>query len=190
MKPEDPKRFATAKAFESWLAKNHSSANEIWLTFAKKGSGATSVSYSEAVEVALCYGWIDGQARGLDERFSLQRYTPRGPRSKWSKRNRDLAERLIASGRMKPTGLAAIKRAKANGNWDGAYDSPSTAVVPDDLARVLNKDKKAKAFFEKLDSRNRYAILYRLQDAKKPETRAKRIEKFVMMLREGEKLYP
>ena len=152
--------------------------------------GVESVSYAEAVDGALCYGWIDGQTASLDGRFYLQRYTPRRARSKWSKINRKKVEALIAAGRMKAAGLAEIERAKADGRWDAAYDSPSTATVPEDLREKLDENPKAAAFFEALNSTNRYAILYQIQDAKRPETRARRIDKFVAMLNNDEKPYP
>jgi uncharacterized protein YdeI (YjbR/CyaY-like superfamily) len=160
------------------------------LQIAKKTGKLKTVTYAEAVEVALCYGWIDGQGKGLDESAYLQKFTPRGPRSIWSKINRTKAEALIKSGRMQPAGRAAIDRAKKNGQWDAAYDSHRTAAVPADLQAVLDQNSKAKAFFATLDSANRYAILFRLQTAKKPETRARRLEQFVRMLENHEKLYP
>src|SRR5690606_25105025 len=156
---------------------------------AKKASGIPSMTYVEAVEVALCFGWIDGQAKGFDEDYSLQRYTPRRPRSKWSKINCERAMRLIAEGRRRPAGLAPVKAAKADGRWDAAYDPPSTATVPDELQRLLDGHPEAAEFFASLDSRNRYAILYRIQEAKRPETRARRIEKFFEMLVNKEKIY-
>jgi uncharacterized protein YdeI (YjbR/CyaY-like superfamily) len=148
------------------------------------------VSYAEAVEVALCFGWIDGQANRLDDDHWLQRFTPRRPRSKWSKINRDRAERLIERGEMSPAGLREVERAKADGRWEAAYDAPSTATIPDDLQRALDANDRAREFFETLNRTNRYAILYRIQDAKKPETRARRIEKYVAMLAEHTKIYP
>lgn len=192
----DPKQnepiepFETPAAFARWLKKHGASVPVLWLKMAKKKSGLRSITWSEAVDVALCYGWIDGQSKSLDETYVLQRFTPRGKRSKWSKLNRERVARLIEGGRMQPAGLAEVERAKADGRWDAAYDSPSTAVVPDDLAMALAKNKKAKAFFESLTGANRYAILHRLQDAKKPETRVRRIEKFIEMLKNGETLHP
>jgi uncharacterized protein YdeI (YjbR/CyaY-like superfamily) len=162
----------------------------LWLKFAKKGSGIESVTYDQAVEVALCYGWIDGQARRFDEDYYLQRFTPRRPRSKWSKVNRKRAIELIGRGEMKAAGLREVERAKADGRWDAAYDSPSTAKVPEDLLRELEKNERARRFFSELDGRNRYAILYRIQDSKRPETRARRIAKYVAMLAEQKKPYP
>jgi uncharacterized protein YdeI (YjbR/CyaY-like superfamily) len=149
-----------------------------------------SVSYAEALEVALCYGWIDGQKKGLDESAWLQKFTPRGPRSIWSKINRRKAEELIKNGRMQPAGLAAIDRAKQTGQWISAYDSHRTATVPADLQDALNHNPKAKAFFATLDSANRYAILWRVHTARKAETRARRIEQFVTMLENHEELHP
>jgi uncharacterized protein YdeI (YjbR/CyaY-like superfamily) len=182
--------FESRSAWEAWLEENHAASQGLWIRFAKKGSGVGSVTYAEAVDGALCYGWIDGQTASLDERFYLQRYTPRRARSKWSKINREKVAVLIEAGRMKAAGLAEIERAKADGRWDAAYDSPSTATVPDDLRERLDANPEAAAFFETLNGTNRYAILYQIQDAKKPETRARRIEKFVAMLNRGEKLYP
>jgi uncharacterized protein YdeI (YjbR/CyaY-like superfamily) len=159
------------------------------IKIAKKGAGATSVSRPDALEVALCHGWIDGQAQALDERYWLQRFTPRTPRSKWSKINRESAERLIEQGLMKPGGLAAVERAKQSGTWEAAYDAPSTATVPEDLERALRRNAKARRSFEQLDGQNRYAILYRVQDAKRPETRARRIATFVAMCHNYETLH-
>jgi len=180
---------ASVEEWEAWLEQNHASEREVWLRLAKKGSGAKTVSRAEALEVALCYGWIDGQARSQDETYWLQRFTPRTRRSKWSKINCEAAEALIRAGRMKPAGLAAVEAAKVDGRWAAAYAPPSRIEVPPDLAAALEKNPKAAEFFRTLDSRNRYAILYRIQDAKKPETRARRIEKFVAMLARGEKIY-
>lgn len=182
--------FETAGAWEAWLDANHTSTDGVWIQFAKKNSGISSVSYAEAVDVALCYGWIDGQVRGLDDNYWLQRFTPRRKRSRWSKVNREKVARLIEQGRMKPAGSKEIERAKADGRWDDAYDSPSRATVPDDLRHELEKNPEASEFFADLDGRNRYAILYQIQDAKRPETRARRIEKYVAMLNRREKPYP
>lgn len=182
--------FESQRAWEAWLEENFAASQGIWLKIAKKGSGVEGVSYAEAVEGALLYGWIDGQAASFDERFYIQRFTPRRARSKWSKINRAKVGALIEAGRMKPAGLAEIERARADGRWDAAYDSPSTATVPEDLRERLNENPKASALFEALNSTNRYAILYQIQDAKKPETRARRIEKYVAMLNRGEKPYP
>jgi uncharacterized protein YdeI (YjbR/CyaY-like superfamily) len=189
--PEYPtKSFKTQEAFETWLAKNHAKAPGVWIKLAKKASGGKSITYAEAVEAALCYGWIDGQSKSIDDTAWLQKYTPRGRRSIWSKINRDKVEALIKAGRMQPAGLAAIEAAKVDGRWAAAYDSPSKAGVPADLQAALDASPKAKAFFATLNSTNRYAILFRTQQAKKAETRAKRIKQFVEMLEKGEKLYP
>ena len=177
------------KAWAAWLEKNHAKSPGVWLKLAKKGSGTPTVSYNEALDAALCYGWIDGQKVGFDDAFWLQKFTPRGPRSIWSKINRDKAEALIASGEMKPAGLAAVERAKEKGQWDAAYDSQSRAAVPDDLQAELDRNPKAKAFFATLESVNRYAILFRIHNAKKPETRARRIQQFVAMLERHEKIH-
>lgn len=181
--------FASPDAWEGWLAEHHASASGVWLKIAKKGSGIESVSYAEALAVALCYGWIDGQKGSFDETWWLQRFTPRKPRGTWSKINRDKAERLIAAGRMQPPGLREIERARSDGRWDAAYDPQSSATVPDDLREALERNDAARAFFETLNSANRYAILYRIQDAKRPETRARRIQTFVEMLSAGETLH-
>jgi uncharacterized protein YdeI (YjbR/CyaY-like superfamily) len=162
----------------------------LWLKIAKKGSGIETVTFPEALDVALCYGWIDGQRARFDERFFLQRFTPRKPRSKWSRVNREKVTKLIETGEMKPSGLREVDRAKADGRWAAAYEPQSTATVPDDLLRELEKNDAARMFFSTLDSRNRYAILYQIQDAKRPETRARRIAKYVAMLAERKKLYP
>lgn len=187
---DDPIVYAEdAAAFEKYLAENHESGQGFWLAIAKKGGNAPSVSYAEAVEVALCWGWIDGQKQKLDENHALQRFTPRRPRSKWSKINVDRVEKLIKAKRMQPSGMAEVEKAKADGRWDNAYDPQSTMEVPDDLAKALKKNKVAAANFDALNRSNRFAILFRIHDAKKPETRAARIEKFVAMLERGERLY-
>jgi len=177
-------------AWAAWLEENHAAVDGVWLKFAKKGSGIETVVYAEALDVALCYGWIDGQVKRFDEAFYLQRFTPRRARSKWSKINRAKAEDLIARGLMRPAGLAEVERAKADGRWDAAYDSPSTVTVPADLQRALEENQRAAELFSRLSSTNRYAILYGVHDAKRPETRARRIEKFVSMLAAGETPYP
>ncbi|MFJ4753666.1 YdeI family protein [Streptomyces sp. NPDC088763] len=182
--------FESAEAFQAWLGKNHAVSPGIWLKLRKKSPGVVALDYAQALDVALCYGWIDGQKAGLDDQWWLQRFTPRTARSKWSKVNRDKVAALIEQGRMQPAGEAEIDRAKADGRWEAAYDSSRTATVPDDLAAALAAEPAAAEFFEALDRQNRYAILYRVQDAKKPETRARRIEKFVAMLAKGEKLHP
>jgi uncharacterized protein YdeI (YjbR/CyaY-like superfamily) len=182
--------FATRDEWRAWLELEHARSDGVWLKLAKAGSGSESVSYAEALEVALCYGWIDGQKRGLDDRHWLQRFTPRKPRSRWSRINRDKATALIERGEMRPAGLREVEAARADGRWDAAYEGQRRATVPDDLQRALDAEPDAAAFFATLDGANRYAILYRVQDAKKPETRARRIEKYVAMLAAGEKLHP
>jgi uncharacterized protein YdeI (YjbR/CyaY-like superfamily) len=190
-KPELPIiALASREAWETWLEEHHATSDGLWLKLAKKGSGLDSVSVAEALDVALCYGWIDSQAASFDDEYWMQRFTPRRPRSKWSKRNRQKATELIEKGEMKPAGLREVEQAKADGRWDAAYDAQSTATVPDDLRRELEKYDKAREFFATLDSRNRYAILYQIQDAKKPETRARRIQRYVEMLNEHKKIYP
>jgi len=182
--------FESQKDWAAWLAKNHATSSGVWLKLARKASGIKSVSYDEALELALCYGWIDGQRKSHDETSFLQKFTPRGPRSIWSKINTEKAQRLIESGKMEPAGLKAVESARQDGRWDAAYAPQSKAVAPDDLQIALDRNAKAKAFFTTLDSRNRYAILHRIHTAKKAETRAKRIEQFVRMLEKKEKIYP
>ena len=182
--------FATADEFADWLAEHHATAGGLWLKIAKKSAGTSTLDYAGALEVALCWGWIDGQKKSLDDTHWLQRFTPRSARSKWSRINRDKAEALIASGRMQPSGLAEVDKAKSDGRWEAAYEGSRSASVPDDLAGALAKNPAAAALFESLDSRNRYSILYRIQDAKRPQTRAARIEKYVAMLARGERIYP
>lgn len=182
--------FRQKEAWAAWLDKKQNKSSGVWLRLAKKASGRKSVSYDEALDVALCYGWIDGQGKSAGEEYWLQKFTPRGKRSSWSKRNREKALSLIESGRMKPAGLAEVERAQKDGRWDAAYDSPSRMTVPRDLQAALNKNAPAKTFFKTLDSRNRYAILFRIHTAKKLDTRAKPIAQFVAMLARSEKLYP
>ena len=182
--------FSTQAKFRAWLEKNHSKEPGLWIQYAKKGSGIQTMVYAEAVEVALCYGWIDGKVRTVDENYYVQRFTPRRKQSRWSRINRDKAEALIAAGKMKPAGLAEVERAKADGRWDAAYEPAAKMTVPDDFLLALKKKPKALKFFEEeLNKSNRYAILFQIHDAKKPETRARRIAKFVEMMRKGEKLY-
>lgn len=182
--------FKTAKAWETWLERHHATSEGVWIQFAKKDSGIASAAYPESVEVALCFGWIDGLRRAHDAEYFLQRFTPRRPRSQWSKLNRERAERLIAAGRMREAGLRQVDAARADGRWEAAYAGPREIEVPDDLLRALEQDRRAKASFAVLSSRNRYAILYRVGEAKRPETRARRIAQFVEMLARGETLYP
>ena len=182
--------FDSASDWENWLAIQPPSSKGIWLKVAKKQSGMRSVSKPEAIEGALCHGWIDGQLQKCDERYWLIRFTPRSTKSKWSKINQASAEALIDKGRMSAGGIQEVKRAQADGRWEAAYAPQSKATVPDDLQLALNKNRKANQLFAKSDSVNRYAILYRVHDAKKPETRASRIQKYVQMLARGETIYP
>ena len=184
--------FDSKKAWAAWLAENHAASKGLWLRLAKKQKGlpGLALSYAEALEVALCYGWIDGQKRRLDDSAWLQRFVPRGPRSIWSRINREKAEALLKSGAMQPAGRLAVEQARADGRWVAAYDPPSRAAVPPDLTAALARNARARTFFATLDSRNRYSILFRLQTAKKPETRARRLEEFVRMLAKGQKLHP
>ncbi|MBC7957472.1 MAG: YdeI/OmpD-associated family protein [Cytophagales bacterium] len=181
--------FKTPAAWERWLAKHHGQSKGLWVRMAKKDSGLASITYPEALQAALCYGWIDGQKKGEDEQYWQQKFTPRGARSIWSKINRDKALALIEQGLMQPAGLAEVKRAQADGRWEAAYDGQRTATVPLDLQAALDANKKARDFFATLDSVNRYAILFRTHNAKKAETRAKRIAQFVAMLARHEKIH-
>ena len=183
-------QFPDARRWRAWLARNHRSPDGVWLRIAKKGAPRPSVSYVEALDEALCFGWIDGQKKSHDRNAFLQKFTPRRPRSVWSKRNIEHCERLAAAGRMEPTGQAEIDRAKADGRWGQSYDPPSRAEPPGDLRRALARNRSARQFFDTLDRTNRYAILWRLQTAKRPETRARRLETFVQMLAEGRKIHP
>ena len=178
-------QFASAEAWERWLARNHAKSPGVWLKIAKKGAAVTTVSYPEALDVALCYGWIDGLRHKHDETYFRQRFTPRTRTSKWSKINCDKVEALVVARRMQPAGQAAIDAAKADGRWDAAYAGSRSIEVPDDLVRALRRNAKARRAFEELNSRNRYSILYRIHDAKRADTRARRIETFVTMLAEG-----
>jgi uncharacterized protein YdeI (YjbR/CyaY-like superfamily) len=182
--------FASAADWEQWLEDNHAASDGVWIKMAKKGSGIDSVRYPEVLDSVLCFGWIDGRREPLDDRYFLQRFTPRRARSRWSRINRDKVERLIVDDRMRSAGLSEVKRAQADGRWDAAYDGQKVIAVPDDLQRELDARPDAKAFFAELTSQNRYAILYRLHDAKRPETRARRLAKFVAMLEAGETIYP
>jgi uncharacterized protein YdeI (YjbR/CyaY-like superfamily) len=180
--------FQGPEGLEAWLEANGEASDGVWVKMAKKHTGIPSLNWARAVEVALCFGWIDGQSRRIDDDWYLQRFTPRRPKSTWSKINREKVQALTAAGRMRPSGLAEVERAKADGRWDAAYDSMTTASVPDDLARALDEAGLSEAFAN-LDSRNRYAILHRVQTARKPETRARRIAKYVGMLEAGERPY-
>jgi uncharacterized protein YdeI (YjbR/CyaY-like superfamily) len=185
-----PLLFSRQKDWAAWLARNHDKSPGVWLRLAKKASGLQSVSYSEALEVALCHGWIDARKRSESETTWLQQFTPRASKSIWSKINREKAMALVKAGRMKPAGLAQIDRAKKDGRWEAAYDSPSSATAPPELQAALDQNPRAKAFYAKLDSQNRYAILFRIQTVKKAETRAKRIQRFVEMLEKNKKVHP
>jgi uncharacterized protein YdeI (YjbR/CyaY-like superfamily) len=180
--------FKTQAAWRTWLDKNHAKSPGVWIRFAKKASGKRSVTYQEAVEVSLCYGWIDGKVRTVDEDHYIQRFTPRRAQSRWSKINRGKAEALIAAGEMKPAGMQAVDEAKGDGRWAAAYASPAVIEVPADLEREL-KRTKTEAFFEGLNKTNRYAVLYQIEEAKRPETRARRIVRFVEMFQDGRKPY-
>jgi uncharacterized protein YdeI (YjbR/CyaY-like superfamily) len=182
--------FKSQQMWDTWLASQPAACKGLWLKLAKKSSGIASVSKAEAIDTALCHGWIDGQLDSFDDRYWLIRFTPRQSTSKWSEKNRARALQLVELKRMRPAGLNEIERAKKDGRWDAAYAPASTAQVPDDLRAVLAKNKLAKSFFETLDRTNRYAILYRIHDAKKPETRTARIEKYVTMLTQGKTIYP
>ncbi len=191
--PSDPlpvMAFESTEAWDAWLATHHAGSPGLWLKIAKKGSAGTSISYSEALDVALCHGWIDGQKGRHDDDYWLQRFTPRKPGSNWSKINTERAEALITSGRMMPAGLREVEQAQADGRWQRAYESQSRIAVPEDLARALAANPRARDFFATLDGTNRYAVLYRISSAKRPETRAKRIDTFVTMLSEHKKIYP
>ena len=180
------KSFCSSAVFRKWLARNHRLAGGIWLQIFKKDAATASITYAEALDEALCFGWIDGQKKTHDEISWLQKFTPRRPRSGWSKINTQHVERLTSAGRMKPSGAAEVDAAKKDGRWEAAYDSPSNAALPDDFLTALGKDPKAKAFFDTLNKANRYAVAYRLQTAKKPETRQRRMEMILEMLSRGE----
>lgn len=178
--------FRSPSEFRKWLAANHRQSGGIWLRIFKKDSGVPSVTYAEALDEALCFGWIDARKERYDDSSWLQRFTRRRPKSGWSKINTQHAERLIKAGRMKAAGQAQIDAAKKDGRWTAAYDSPSTATLPKDFLAALRRNKKAKDFFKSLNKANRYAIAYRLQTAKKPETKQRRMEMILAMLARGE----
>jgi uncharacterized protein YdeI (YjbR/CyaY-like superfamily) len=191
--PTDPlpvMSFESTDAWDAWLDAHHADSPGLWLKIAKKGAAGTTISYSDALDVALCHGWIDGQKGRYDDDYWLQRFTPRKAASKWSKINTERVAALTASGRMRPAGLREVERAQADGRWEQAYESQSRIAVPEDLTRALAANERARAFFATLDSANRYAILYRISAAKKPETRAKRIDTYVAMLSEHKKIHP
>jgi len=182
--------FDSPRAWETWLAERHARPEGVWLKLAKKGAEAASVSYADALDVALCYGWIDGQKKSYDDTYWLQKFTPRRPKSVWSKVNTAKVEQLIASGRMRAAGQREIDAAKRDGRWDAAYQPQGGLTLPDDLRRALDGRPEARTFFDTLDKANRYAICYRIETAKKPETRRARIDKFIAMLEANEKLHP
>lgn len=182
--------LATQEEWEAWLHTHGESSKGVWLRLAKKSSGHTTLSYAQALDSALCFGWIDGQKRAESDQFWLQRFSPRTATSIWSKINTEKAEALVKAGRMRPPGLRQIQLARQDGRWQKAYVSASKATVPPDLQAALNENQKAQAFFDTLNSQNRYAILFRIQNVKKAETRAKKIAQFVDMLAKGEKLHP
>jgi uncharacterized protein YdeI (YjbR/CyaY-like superfamily) len=185
----DTVAFASAKSWAAWLRSHHATSAGVWIKFFKKASGVPTVIYAEALDEALCWGWIDGQAKPFDDDAYLQRFTPRRSRSGWSKRNRDHVTRLETEGRMESSGAAQVAAAKADGRWERAYDSPSQAKVPDDFLQALARNKGAEAFFKTLNRANQYAISYRLQTAKRPETRARRLEQILQMMKNGKKFH-
>ncbi|ATQ76193.1 bacteriocin-protection protein [Massilia violaceinigra] len=185
-----PRAFASQAAWAQWLAEHHAASRGVWLRHAKKGAPEATVTYQEALEVGLCFGWIDGQKRSEDQHHWLQRWTPRGARSIWSRVNRDKALGYIAEGKMQPAGLAEVERAQKDGRWDAAYEPASTAQVPPDLEAAFDAHPGAREFFATLNSQNRYAVLFRIQTAVKPDTRARRIATFAAMLARGETLHP
>ncbi len=182
--------FANQEDWEAWLGSNGEVVAGVWLRIAKKSAEQPTLTYAQALEVAICYGWIDGQKQAESEHYWLQRFTPRTPKSTWSKINKAKAEALMSAGKMHPTGLREINRAKRDGRWEAAYSSASTATVPDDLQKALDRNPKAKQFFATLNSRNRYAILFRIQSVKRAETRARKISQFIDMLNRGERIHP
>ncbi len=182
--------FERQRDWATWLKDNHNTSPGVWLQLAKKDAGVQSVSYDEAIEVALCFGWIDGQKKAHSDQYWLQKFTPRSAKSVWSKINKEKAFTLIKAGKMKPAGLKEIERAKLDGRWNAAYDSASKSSVPSDFQLALDDNARAKNFFGTLDSRNRYAVLFRIQTAKNPEARAKKIAQFVQMLARHKKVYP
>lgn len=181
--------FETQEQWEQWLAENHTQTDGVWLLMYKKDSKIPSINYAQALDEALCYGWIDGMSKSRDAVSFVQKFTPRRAKSIWSERNTKHIERLTGLGKMKPAGFAQVEAAKADGRWDAAYAASRDATIPEDFMTALNKNKKAKAFFETLNKQNLFAIYFRLQSAKKPETRAKRIVTFIEMLAKGEKFY-
>ncbi len=182
--------FAAGEDWERWLEENHLDSDGLWVVIAKKGSTVESVRYPEVLDTAICFGWIDGRREALDEWRFLQLFTPRRPRSRWSRINRHKAEALIAAGRMRPAGHEEVQRARADGRWESAYEGQASAAIPEDLQRELDRHPAAATFFAGLSAQNRYAFIYRLNDAKRPETRARKLERFVAMLEAGESFHP
>ncbi|HEV3288039.1 MAG TPA: YdeI/OmpD-associated family protein [Streptosporangiaceae bacterium] len=182
--------FESVDAWDAWLAEHHDSSPGLWLKIPRKDTGAAGIGYSDALDVALCHGWIDGQKGSHDGGYWRQRFTPRKPGSRWSRINTERVQALTAAGRMRPGGLRQVAQAQADGRWEQAYESQSRVTVPEDLARALAANERARAFFATLDSTNRYAILYRIGAAKRPETRARRVAAFVAMLSEHKKIHP
>ena len=189
-RPMETLRFKSSAEFRRWLEKNHAKSDGIWLRFYKKGSVEKSVARADALDQALCFGWIDGQAKPCDDQSWLQKFTPRRPRSGWLKLNTRHVGRLVKTGAMTPAGMQAVEAAKADGRWKAAYDSPRNALPPEDFLKELGKNKKAKAFFETLSKANVYSIVYRLQTAKKPETRERRMKSILTMMAEGKTFHP
>lgn len=187
---DEAMHFASQGALAQWLDANHDKSNGVWLRHSKKGAPEQTVSYQEALEVALCFGWIDGQKKSIDAHYFGQRWTPRRARSIWSQVNRDKALRYVEEGKMQPSGLAEVERAQKDGRWEAAYASSSEATVPPDLQAAFDRHPGAEAFFATLKSQNRYAVLFRIMTAKKPETRARKIEEYAAMLARGETLHP
>ena len=181
--------FKSPKSFETWLEKQHDKSTGIWMKIYKKDSGIKTITYAEALDVALCFGWIDGQKQAFDEESWLQKFCPRTAKSIWSKINIGHVERLIQTGKMQPAGLKAIESAKADGRWEKAYDSPSKMTIPDDFLKELSKNKMAETFFKSLNKTNLYAIGFQLQTAKKQETRDKRMKAIIEKLAKGEKFH-
>lgn len=184
------KSFETAAKWDSWLAKNHDSSAGVWLQLQKNNLDRQALTYAEALDVALCYGWIDGQKKANDDHSWLQKFTPRSPKSGWSKKNTEHVKRLTKAGRMKPSGLATVEAAKNDGRWKAAYDSQANSKVPEDFLKALSRDPKSLAFFSSLNKANLYSIAYRLQTAKKPETREKRMKTILEMMAKGKKFHP
>lgn len=188
--PDRIRDFASLQAFETWLAAHHDSEPELWLKIHKKDSGLPTVTYAEALDVALCWGWIDGLKKGFDDKSFLQRFTPRGPKSIWSVNNREHIERLVKAGRMQPAGMQHVEAAKADGRWERAYQSATKMEMPEDLLAAIRAEPQALATFEKLNATNRYALAFRTHNIKTPAGRQKKIASFVAMLARGDMPFP